>query len=559
MSRLMKIVSLVLFCVSLIAVPSLWANWVQDGVALCTATRQQQFPAIASDGAGGAIITWYDFRSGNSDIYAQRVNASGAVQWTADGVPLCTATWSQGPPTIISDGAGGAIVTWEDTRGNNYDIYAQRVSASGSLQWTADGVPLCTATGNQLSPMITPDDAEGAIVTWYDSRNGYYDIYAQRVNASGVVQWTGDGVPLCMATGDQYSPKITYDGWGGAIIMWYDFRSGNSDIYAQRMSASGVVQWTADGVPLCTATGQQQFPAIASDGAGGAITTWYDTRIGDSDIYAQRVNASGAVQWTADGVPLCTATGNQYKPTITSDDAGGAIITWYDTRIGDSDIYAQRVNVSGVVQWTADGVPLCTATGTQYSPTVTFDGAGGAIITWYDSRSGNSDIYAQRVNASGVVQWTGDGVPLCAATGDQFSPKITSDGWGGAIVTWEDYPDGVNSDIYAQRVDANGFSVLTGTDEPIVHGELHQNYPNPFNPTTRIAFELSAPVHVSLRIYDTTGRLVRELINDERLTGRCEENWDGRDSRERAVASGIYFYRFDAGSFTQTKKMVLLR
>jgi len=74
-----------------------------------------------------------------------------------------------------------------------------------------------------------------------------------------------------------------------------------------------------------------------------------------------------------------------------------------------------------------------------------------------------------------------------------------------------------------------------------------------------IAFGLSAPEHVSLRIYDAAGRLVRALVNEERRAGRYEETWDGLDSNGRAVASGIYFYRLSAGSFVETRKMALLR
>jgi hypothetical protein len=463
----MKAVPFVVLCVLIFAVPSaVWAFWVQDGAALCTAAGIQQYPTITSDGAGGAIVTWYDFRNGNYDIYAQRVNASGAAQWTSDGVALCTATWNQQYPQITSDGAGGAIVTWMDSRnGSNYDVYAQRVNASGAVLWTANGVALCATAGEQFNPQITSDGAGGAIVTWHDTRSGFYDIYAQRVNASGAVQWTANGVALCTATGDQNYPTITSDGAGGAIVAWYDLRSGNLDIYAQRVNASGAVQWTANGVALCTAAADQWYPTITSDGAGGAIVTWHDLRSGIADIYAQRVNASGAVLWTANGVALCTAAGSQEYPLITSDGAGGAIVTWYDSRSGLYDIYAQRVNTSGAVQWTANGVALCTATEHQVYPTTTSDGAGGAIVTWYDFRSGIADIYAQRVNASGAAQWTSDGVALCTATGNQQYPQITSDGAGGAIVTWFDFRSGIN-DIYAQSISAKG---RTGFLAPAIH------------------------------------------------------------------------------------------
>ena len=385
----MKTLSVSLFVLSTLVHPSISrAQWQPDGAAVSTALGNQDTPTIISDGAGGAIVTWQDNRSGTADIYAQRVNASGAVQWTADGMAICTAANIQSFPTIASDGSGGAIVTWQDNRNGDYDIYAQRVNASGVVQWTANGVALCAAVDQQVSPTIVSDGAGGAIVTWQDARPGVVgDIYAQRVNASGAVQWTANGAALCTATNDQLTPMIVSDGSGGAIVTWEDNRNGNYDIYAQRVSASGAVQWAADGVALCTAANYQEDPTIASDGSTGAIVTWFDWRSGTPDIYAQRVNASGALQWTGNGIALCTAANNQTSPKIVSDGFGGAVVTWHDNRSGPYHIYAQRVNASGAVQWTADGVALCTAAGDQSYPTIVSDGSGGAIVTWYDSRS----------------------------------------------------------------------------------------------------------------------------------------------------------------------------
>ncbi|HEY5132694.1 MAG TPA: FlgD immunoglobulin-like domain containing protein, partial [Candidatus Krumholzibacteriaceae bacterium] len=428
-----------------------FASWEVNGNPISTATGNHYYPQLTSDGAGGAIITWADNRSGNYDIYAQRVDASGAVQWAANGVAICTATGDQFSPTVVSDGAGGAIITWED-----YGLYvhAQRVNASGAVQWAAGGIILGTASSYVQNSRSISDSAGGAIVTWEGYNGANWRVYAQRVDASGAVLWTTSGVALCTATGDQEHPAITSDGAGGAIVAWDDGR-GNQDIYAQRVNASGAVQWTADGVALCAEAGLQQYPAITSDGAGGAIATWMDGRVvGTWDIYAQRVDASGAVQWIANGMPLCTAAGNQGSPAITTDGAGGAIVTWHDGRSGNSDIYAQRVNASGAVQWTVDGVGLCTATGDQELPAIVSDGAGGAIVAWTDGRSEDPvsyDIYAQRVNASGSVQWPTDGAAVCTATGDQYFPSIASDGAGGAIVAWADKRNG-NFDIYAQRV-----------------------------------------------------------------------------------------------------------
>ncbi len=449
--------------------------WPDSGVAICMATGDQTWPAIVSDGSGGAIITWMDSRSGNVDIYAQRINASGTVQWATDGVAICSATGDQESPTIVSDGSGGAIITWQDARSGNNDIYAQRVNSSGVPQWTPDGVGISTAANDQMYPTIDTDGSGGAIITWQDTRSGNYDIYAQRVNTSGVPQWTADGVAICTATSNQQYPTIVSDSSGGAIITWEDPRSGNFDIYAQRVNASGVVQWTPDGDTVCSATGDQQFPTIITDGSGGAIITWEDARSGSYDIYAQRVNASGAVQWPDSSVAICTATGDKQRPILVSDGSGGAIITWDDARSDIADVYAQHVNASGVVQWTPNGAAICTATGDQAGPTIASDDSGGAIITWYDKRSGNYDIYAQHIAANGTLPIQPN-YAICTATGDQIYPNSVSDGSGGAITTWQDARSG-DIDIYAQRVNASGTVQWTANGIAISTATGDQSYP----------------------------------------------------------------------------------
>ena len=88
---------------------------------------------------------------------------------------------------------------------------------------------------------------------------------------------------------------------------------------------------------------------------------------------------------------------------------------------------------------------------------------------------------------------------------------------------------------------------------------LDQNYPNPFNPTTTIRFMLNEPAAVSLRIYDAAGRLVRVLVEAPLSAGTYARAWDGTDSRGVAVSSGVYLYRLDAGSFSRTRKMIMIR
>jgi len=443
--------------ISVIDTPKLsWGiEWSNDGKPICTESSNQGEPQICSDGDGGAIITWYDNRGADRDIYAQLISSSGSIQGIVDGVEICTASNTQSVPQICSDGNGGAIITWHDYRsGSNNDIYAQRIDSNGVIQWAANGVTICTAGSAQIHPQICSDGGGGAIITWTDYRSGSsYDIYAQRINSNGVGQWAANGVEICTAIDKQYKSQICSDGGGGAIITWKDYRNGlNNDIYAQRVNSNGVVQWTTNGVTICLASGEQFEAQICSDGGGGAIITWTDYRSGSNyDVYAQQINSLGVVQWTANGVKICTASGSQGGPQISSDGGGGAIITWYDNRGADTDIYAQRVNSDGVVQWTANGTTICTASGSQFESQICSDGGGGAIITWKDYRSSNYDIYTQRINSNGVVQWTANGTTICTESSAQGEAQICSDGGGGAIITWTDLRSS-NNDIYTQRI-----------------------------------------------------------------------------------------------------------
>ena len=474
------------------------AAWPTDpltNLRVCGNEYPQQAPVITSDGAEGAIIAWTDSRSDPiTHIYAQRVLASGVVDpgWPIDGRVLCLA-FGGSPPAgqsgqkIVSDGAGGAIVAWLDARsGTQGDIYAQHVLASGVVDpgWPVDGRALSVTPIYGYLRMI-PDGAGGAVVEWSDrnSSTGYFDIHAQHVLGSGVVGWQTDGVAVSTGYVWEDPPDIVSDGLGGAIIAWVDTRNYRWDIYAQHVLAGGALDpaWPANGRALCTAPGGGGTGLrIASDGAGGAIVAWDDYRGSPDQIYAQHVQASGAVDpsWPVDGRALCATFASQRAPTIVSDGAGGALIAWVDYRNVGNDVYAQHVLATGVVDpaWPADGHNLGGAPYDQKGPTAERDGAGGALVTWWDDRtnSGRGHIYVQHVLPSGVdPAWPVNGLPVCIDPSGQDTPTIAGDGAGGAIITWRDGRGITAPDIFAQRVTQDGYlgnpetpRILGATDVP---------------------------------------------------------------------------------------------
>ena len=452
-----------------------WSNNSYLNTPVCTAAGSQANSITASDGSGGVIVAWVDDRGG-STIYAQRLDSVGDPKWAINGIEICKDTFFRAQPTIVSDGIGGAIITWADYRnGLDFDIYAQHINKNGALLWAKNGIIICSAQGDQTYPIMVSDGNGGAIFTWNDNRSPggtKYDIFAQGVNANGTLKWSE--VAVCTNDKQQLNPAITSDGSGGAIITWKDTRnitnSGDiltdtsaTDIYAQRIGSNGAVKWAADGVGICFARRSQESPAIISDGIGGAIITWQDVRDENNahplngDIYAQRINTNGLVQWSSNGIAICNDTDNQLYQHITSDESGGAIISWVTWSgygpAATSKISFQRVNSNGIALWKTNGVPM--GSGDNQSPVIVSDKAGGAFLVWEKNIGfgGYTDIYAHHISADGLELWRPfGGIVVSNAYGTQSKPHVVPDKSGGIIIAWDDNL----TDIYAQHVNADG-------------------------------------------------------------------------------------------------------
>ena len=456
---------LLLLCILLCASPA-WAQWVKNGTVVCNVDFPQNNSRAVSDGSNGMVVIWMDLRNGSDyDIYGNRIDADGNVLGGLGGVPICIAAGNQTQYQLIPDGTGGAIVAWDDARDGENNIFAQRVDGIGVARWAENGIPVCAAIGSQDGARIVPDGAGGAIIVWGDNRGGQYDIYAQRVSADGDTLWAADGIPVDASANDQYMPEAVSDGSGGAIIIWVDIRSGDFDIYAQRIDGDGDLLWGAGAVPICEAPGYPYTMRLAAASGGGACVTWADYRDGYGDIYAQKIDQDGNALWQDDGVAVCPASWNKGSSQIADDGSGGAIVAWYDER-NYYEVYAQRIDQDGNLSWPQYGTLVFPSYG-DGDISLMADGAGGAIVAldiYWDEESSN-DIYAQRLDHGGNLLWGPKGAAVCAAPQNQFYPAQAPDGRGGVIVAWEDdrFNVGNGGDIYCQRIGPSG---LWGNAEP---------------------------------------------------------------------------------------------
>lgn len=429
--------------------------------------------AIVADGVGGVIVAWVEKADGDFtdfDIWAQRLDSHGDPAWPQP-VQLCDAPGYQGFPQMVSDGTGGAIVVWHDSRGGwddaygYFDIYAQRISRDGEIMWpVVNGVPISTADGYAVFPRITTDGFGGAFISWDDGRSGNSQDYVQRIADDGTIMWQQNGVIVADLPYGQSDIDLAYDGQGGVIVVFDDYRAlDNIDIYVQRFDEDGNRLWSDEAVAVAVAINDQFYPRVISDGQGGAIISWTDGRLGpdDLDIYMQRISASGTPLWPLNGLPITgNIDGSQITSHIVTDNMGGAIVVWEDGRKlnDDTDIYAQKVSFDGVLSWGLGGKPVASTQEVQILPTLIADGTGGAFIAWMDFYRGGTwwNVYAQHLDSLGEPQWKVDGIAVSTADETQSDPKLVSDGAGGMIAVWFDGRFRSHYNVFAQQVDRLG-------------------------------------------------------------------------------------------------------
>jgi hypothetical protein len=322
---------------------------------VCTAQGEQSSPIVISDSSEGAIVVWEDHRSGDVDIYAQRMTYYGEADWQDYGVAVCEAENDQRNPVAIPNGSGGAIVAWEDERNGGGDIYIQMVSSDGNIMGPPDGIPVCTVPSVQKDVVLVSDAELGAFIIWVDSRSGNWRIRAQRADKSCALLWPED-VALCGASSVQDQPVAVSDGEGGAIVAWRDTKRfvfqptgapksapQPDGIYIQKIGGSAELMWDSFGIPVKSGYNLLSDPAIATDRSGGAIVAWQEycepdvmhslsprSGQGNWDIYARRVDASGASVWPGGDLAVCTARANQVNPIVSPLGPGGALVIWRD-------------------------------------------------------------------------------------------------------------------------------------------------------------------------------------------------------------------------------------
>ncbi len=360
-------------------------RWPSGGVLIQSGVNRA-YPATAIDGKNGVLVAWSDNRGGEYDIYGQRVDSSGALRWGPEGSDICTADSGQFayPGGIASDDAGGGIVTWVDKRNGDYDVYCQRVDSVGLTRWQVDGVPACTTSGSQWEPaLVVSNGRKGGIVAWSDERSeNCYDVYVQAVDSLGTPNWLTNGVFVSTMADTSVSIMdlelaTVWDSRSGVISIWKDARAGNWDIYCQRVDSSGVLRWGLGALAVCSDPENQDWgPVTVEDSSGGAIIAWGDRRPPGpgASIYAQRVGDAVGVKEAAND--QSTMTNDQFLRIYPNPFGAGGTTISFNVKRSTLNVSLRVYDLRGrLIRTLVDGKPIANS---EQPMAISWDGRDGS-------------------------------------------------------------------------------------------------------------------------------------------------------------------------------------
>ena len=388
---------------------------------------------------------------------------------------------------MIPFSAGGYVLVWEYS-----GIRAQRFDASGLPVWTPGGIQLSGPGESVYTEFLADIGSDGSLLVVYEVLPDppvfqRQDFRAMRVDSTGAALWPASvgictGLPDVPFSGDPRSLSLVESlGDGSMIVVWTDRRDGqiSRDIFAQRIEASGAVTWAANGRELMNVpSGGLVTPeSLIPDGSGGCFIALDDRRadgLGDIRLLRLAADGSDAAGW-AGGRVVSNTTFAEYAPVLLRAGGGGFRLAFnrsFGARL-------QKFDAEGDELWESGGRAVWPGYNYAYFCAAD-DGSDGVIMAAVHDVSGSpsahKDIRATRLGPEGEPLWGPDGVAVSTAAYDQYNPRLAPDGSGGAFVVWEDQRAGPPEvDIYAQHINADGTlgGAVTAISVAAVAGARH--------------------------------------------------------------------------------------
>jgi hypothetical protein len=432
-----------------------------------TMSGEQAIPKIATCPNGDSYIASFSNENGNYNVRMQRLDAQGNELWATNGILISDnpqMTWLT-DWDMTADNANHAILTFQDVRNGDNDVVAYRISPSGSFVWGDNGIELSSGPAFDASPKVTVTAAGNAVFAWQADDV----IILQKVSPTGSLMWGSDGITLS-TTGITFSwPQLLPVGTDEVILKYFQdtgtFPSITRNIYAQRYDASGNPVWASPTVVtgLGGIVAWTQVLPFENDGSDGFYIAWHDQRYGPSSpskVYVQHINSSGQAVFTTNGVEVSGSSYMLDEAKLARPEGSSDIYVFYDEIEplfqSDFGISGQKISSTGAKLWGPNGLTIIPVSGVQ-TYIVDARKSPADMAVFYEEYVDNVNIIlkAARVDTDGNMVWPSGSVNISTVVSSKVHPVVNEFANNQWILSWEDDRNADN-DIYAQNIQLNG-------------------------------------------------------------------------------------------------------
>jgi len=504
-------------------------------------TNYEYVTSVKQTTDGGYILLGMSATGGpfTDEFFLVKLNAAGTYQWSktygGPGDDIAT--------SVIQTQDGGYALAGLSNSFGPYNVFMIiKTDSLGNIQWNR--LIQESGTGCHIYSLIQISDGSFILAGEFTPTGiSPYDMYIVKLNSSGSIQWTR----TVGGTGYDMANSVVQCADSGFILAGYtnSFGSGNNDMYIVKINSSGNLSWSK----TVGGTGDEQAQSIIKTTDGGFVVVGYTTSFGagSKDYYIVKLDSAGNTCGNSTSPASITGTRGaatnpaltviNQNPVVTSPTpilgSGGVLTTICSTGPPLPPVLAAPPNGSYNQPSTVRFTWNKSVSALTYRLQVALD-SQFTNLTVNDSTIADSTILVANLTVNKYYWWR-----VNAKNAVGTSPYSTVWRFGTFFV-------GLNQ---------------IGTEIPKEY-KLFNNYPNPFNPVTKIKFDLP-PVGaqyiepVQLIIYDVLGREVASLIprgQQGLQPGTYEVEFDGTN-----YPSGIYFYILTTETYTNTKRMVLIK
>ncbi len=448
------------------------------GFYICDDSEDQLYPDVAYSAYGDQwLVVWEDHRAGgvNYDIYGQRVSATGSLVGPVR--TIYNPSEEQSYPAVASNsGTDGFLIVCSDYLTN--DITGRIVLPDGGVRTVVITVSLPVGDQQQAAMAYNSQDGE-YLVVWHDQRAGNWDIYGQRVGADGAL--LEQTFPICTDAGNQLNPAVAYNlDQNQYLVVWDDRRDDDGDLYGQIVDADGDLN--GGEVPIAGAgTIGRHLPRLAYNPISGEYLVVYGYADEINNIRGRRLGVTGTP--VAAEFDIAAGATDQYYPDVacrTVEPGGGDyLVVWRDTDGTQRDIRGRRLDHTGA---SLGDYALCTEASSQWTPSVAYSPDDDRyLVIWPDDRdvaTQGRDVYGRQVSGTGTLYTE---FAISTASGAQSAAAVTyAGGPGGYVVVFQDARNTSTApDLYGQRVSGTGELVDTtaGANDALYTGSSAQESP----------------------------------------------------------------------------------